>query len=93
MNKSSKDKDNDDTNSARSSRSGSESEESQVFVRTKAAPVHHESSTDDQLHDGYDTMKHNDQNIIASGRDGDLAISNEVSKEESMASEAKSTLL
>ena len=47
VNKSSKGKDDDDTNSAHSSRSGSESEESQVFVRTKAAPQHHESSTDD----------------------------------------------
>ena len=39
---------------------------SDVFVRTKAVN-HNTSSMDEPPEDGYDTMKHNKKNIIASG--------------------------
>ena len=62
--KSSKDKGGiEDTNSVASSQQ--DSEESEVFVRTKAQAHHDHSSTDD-AGANYETMKHNEQNIIAS---------------------------
>lgn len=61
--KSSKEKDG-DTNSAISSHD--DSDESEVFVRTKAVAHHdHNHSSMDEVDGNYDTMKHNDQNIIA----------------------------
>ena len=53
-----------ETNLTHSSNEG-ESEESEVFVRTKAA-AHPEMSVDEPLGESYETMKHNDQTILAS---------------------------
>lgn len=51
-----------DTNSGLSS--NADSDESEVFVRTKAAVCHGDSSLE-EVDGDYDSMKHNDQNIIA----------------------------
>ena len=65
LNKSSHDKD-----EQSEERSDSSDGHSDVFVRTKAQTHHNISSIDEPDQDGsgyMETMKHNDQNIIASG--------------------------
>lgn len=87
LNKSSHDKD--DENSE--DRSDSSDGHSDVFVRTKAQNHHNISSIDepDQEGSGYmETMKHNDQNIIANQTQGPVGSS----RQQSFESENKSTL-
>ena len=88
LNKSSHDKDDEQSDD----RSDSSDGHSDVFVRTKAQTHHNISSIDepDQEGSGYmETMKHNDQNIIASGQTQGPAGS---SHQQSFESENRSTL-
>ena len=87
LNKSSHDKDDE-----QSEQSDSSDGHSDVFVRTKAQTHHNISSIEEPDHEGsgyMETMKHNDQNIIASGQTQGPAGS---SHQQSFESENKSTL-